>query len=160
MKFVIQLISLFCITFIFFGCVNLKEPNINFLDQQITSIDLQKIDLIINFLVSNPNDIGSNDVEYSYKIRIKNIEILKKENIPLQLPANKTVTLALPITFYYESIFDGTLEILKSVLSEEKTLPYQVEGALAIKALGIPLSIPFSHSGEIPLPEISDIKLF
>ena len=135
------------------GCVQIKNPEIAFLGQDIRSIDYQKVSMDLNVSVANPNDVGVDHATYSYAITVKGVECFAGKDIPFSMPAKSTVNLKLPVDIYYSKLFSTTMALMQSLMAGETTLPYEVNGAATLSFVGIPISIPFSNKGEIPLPK-------
>lgn len=148
----LTLVILGFIAFLLNGCVEMKKPEIKFVGQAIQSIDLEKIKLNLNFEVSNPNDLGADSAFCSYVVSVKNVECFKGDAIPFSLPGKKTTSLVLPVEIHYIKVFKTALAILQSVMAGEKELPYQVDGSISSSIMGIPISIPFSNQGSLPMP--------
>jgi LEA14-like dessication related protein len=135
------------------GCVQLKNPEIKFVGQEIRSIDIQKVSLDLNVSVYNPNGVGVDNATYGYAVTVKGVECFVGKDIPFSIPASSTVNLKLPVDIYYSKLFSTTIALMQSLMMGERTLPYEVKGSATIPFIGFPISIPFSNKGEIPLPK-------
>ncbi len=134
------------------GCVQMQNPTVTFVDQKINSVDFEKVKVDLNFNVYNPNSVSVEGAVLSYSVFVKGIECFQGDQIKINLLGNQTVALVIPVEIEYSRLFATSVELLSSVLSGEKELPYEIRGNVSVPLMGIPINIPVKQQGTIPLP--------
>ena len=136
------------------SCIQPQPPTATYLKHEIVSIDLQKVKILFYLSVRNPNPFNIDNAQYSYVFKVDNHELLSEKQIPLKLPADSTVETVIPVTLYYDKVFETTAAMLQKVLLGQKEVPYTLSGAFRFSALSLSIDVPYSTSGVIPLPTI------
>ena len=145
---------LWIILLLLVGCVQIQNPVVTFVGQKIDSIDLEKVKVNLNFNVYNPNGLGVEGAELSYSVFVKGIECFQGKNAKINLLGNQTVAITVPVEVAYSKLFASSVEMVKSIASGEKELPYEVRGTVTVPYVGFPINIPVKQQGTLPLPEV------
>lgn len=135
----------------------MKPPEAKVTGYEVKSISLEKAVLNFSLDVNNPNGIGLDKAYLAYEFSVGEIDLLKEKDIVVSIPANETKTNFIPITLDYEKVFTSATQLINTISSGTTTQPYLLKGAIRIEVAGIKYEIPFSESGEIPLPSVNDI---
>lgn len=150
---------------LFFGCSELmnllqmssiKNPNVAVTGTRISGLSFNQANLIVDIKVDNPNTVGIDMAGLNFDLKINGSSLLSgRKNDPLQIIANGSNTIQLPLTLKYEDLY----KIVTSIAGMEKT-EFLFEGNLDFELPVIgKVSVPVSKSGEIPLLKFPDIKV-
>ncbi|MFH1429146.1 MAG: LEA type 2 family protein [Candidatus Margulisiibacteriota bacterium] len=148
-----------CGLFLLTSCVELKSPTVEYLGHEVTNIDLQKAELRFDFMVDNPNPVTIDHATYDYKLFVNEQELISGEDAPLKLPASGAIKVSIPVTLEYARVFNTAQALMNSILQGKTSTPYRLTGKFTFSALGMSIDNPFETSGDIPLPQLSDIRL-
>ena len=154
MKRLSGILTCFIILLFCNGCIQPQPPTATYVKHEIVSIDLQKVKIFFYLSVHNPNPFNIDNAQYSYLLTVDNRELLSEKQIPLKLPADNTVETVIPVTLYYDKVFETTAAMLQKILLGQKGIPYTLSGVFRFSAMSLSLDVPYSTSGLIPLPAI------
>jgi LEA14-like dessication related protein len=135
---------------------NIKNPHVSVTDTKISGLSFTQADLLMDIKIDNPNNVGIDLAGMNFDLKINNQSLLSSfKNDPLQIGANGTNTIQLPLTLKYEDIY----RIITSLGAKEQS-DYQFEGNVNfnLPVLGA-VSIPVSKSGRLPLIKMPQIKV-
>ena len=141
--------------------VKLQEPSVDIEKYEITQFNLEKIDLLANLQVDNPNPIALNLAGFTYKITVEEETLISGvHDKPIHLPARKKEPIALPLSFTFKELLS---------LSQKLTEKNQVNTTLHVEiVIELPVlgkkSYSISKTLDLPIPRppkvsVSDLQI-
>ncbi|MBN1541503.1 LEA type 2 family protein [candidate division KSB1 bacterium] len=135
---------------LFFSCASLEtliqKPGVKIESVQIAGFSFQELTLDFGLLISNPNTFGVSLDGFTYDFILQEQSFLKGDKRePLQVAAQGTSTLHIPVTL----AFDQIANLVKNTQSLD-SLNYQIRGSILPGGLLAGTQIPFSKSGSFP----------
>jgi len=125
------------------GCA---KPSVSLADVELADISLDRIDLVLDFAVDNPNPVGMNLAGLSYALTADEHGLADgKVTESGAVPASGVGHVKVPVSLAYEA-----LRPLWKALAAHEAVPYELDAAFDFGSYGVPVSIPFKHSGSIP----------
>lgn len=140
------------------GCVAdvVKErPTVEAVRPRIAGIDFSGIDLVFDADIRNPWKFAVNSPQFRYGMEVENATFSSGSlTTSLDLPARGTGTVSIPVRVSYEDVWD-----LMDALRGKNEIPYKLNGALLIPALGQTWEIPLTYSGTFPVLKLPDFTV-
>jgi len=136
--------------------LNVQEPKAQVKHVSITDLSLNKVDLLFDIAVDNPNNLGINLNGFDYDLLLDNASFLSgKKETKLQIGANETASVDIPLSLTFEQV----KKALKS-LSSLDTIPYQLDLKLGVElpVLGV-IEVPVSKKGSFPNVRVPTVSL-
>ncbi len=137
------------------GCQTLshmiQKPDVRFNRMEMSSMSLLEGTLLFYFDVQNPNPLGANLDQASYKLTVD--RQLMAEGIMdqgVRIGAGATETVKVPVTIHYLDVFKSL-----SDLAQKQEIPYDISGMFSV--LGF--SLPYNVTGQLPVPKVPSISL-
>ncbi len=128
------------------GC-SYEKPTVELANIGVTGIDFQKLDLLFDLKVHNPNSFQISISSLDYQVAAGG-ERVAGGALPRPIPplgAKKTTNLRAPVELHYA----GLLPVVKK-LGARQALPFEFSGEAAFNILGLTVPVPFRHEGRIP----------
>jgi len=135
---------------------SIQEPRVECTGTKISGLSFDKIDLLFDLKVTNPNSISIHLSGYDYDLIISDASFLNgQQNNAIDLAANGSSLLQLPISITFKSLF----EIYQSV-KDADSLRYTLKTGFSfnLPVLG-DVRIPVSRDGSFPVVRIPSISL-
>ena len=137
------------------GCASLsqiiKEPQVEFKGVSMKDMSLVDGTLVFNLAVTNPNPVGIPASELTYDLTLDGKPFVNgKLDKGIQLPAQATEMVALPVHIDYSSFFGSIADVLK-----KDELEYTLKGKLEKYGM----AVPFSAAGKVPVPQLPKISI-
>jgi LEA14-like dessication related protein len=142
------------------GCALLRKavrrPEVSFQTLTLESVDFEQASIALLFDITNPNLFSVPVKAYQYDVRIGDHTVISTTSpAKLNLPAGGSGTLSVPATLVFADVTSAV-----ETLAESDTWPYTVKGSIEIDAGPLSgITIPFSHSGEVPRPVMPNIGI-
>lgn len=145
------------------GCATVGDavmpatPQISVVGTQLTSINLQEIQVTLTLLVKNPNGFELNNMGVSLAVDVNNQPLFSVENRQLlqSIPAKGQSEVSVPLVFPLASL----MQLVPSVLNENH-LAFFVSGHLYVP---LPLvgqvKVPVKAQGELPIPQAPTLAI-
>jgi len=163
-----KIFVLMIMPFLFIGCsevlnllnqMNVQEPRVNFSKVKMTGLSFDKVDLLFDINIDNPNDLGISLAGFDYDLFLNENSFIKgDQQNGLEIKAKSQEIIQLPISLNYLDIYKTFTSI-----KELDSINYQLKTGLSfnLPVLG-DIRLPISKSGSVPtlkLPSISLNKL-
>lgn len=136
--------------------VSVQEPRVKIADVKMTGLSFNKVDLLFNIHINNPNSVGINLSGFDYNLLIEgNSFISGKQDEGLAIKANGSEIVHLPLSLIFMDIYN-TFSKIKSLDS----MKYDLQTGLSFNmpVLG-EIRIPISKSGSVPSLKSPSISL-
>jgi len=135
------------------GCQSLEhffqKPTVTFNTIKIKDMTIQDATAVFYFDVSNPNPVGGTLSSLNYDLDVNKKSIASgTANKGLQVPAEGTKTIELPVSINYFDIIDSVSDLIK-----KKEITYDLDGAFNFMGF----NLPYHTSGKFTLPELPGI---
>ena len=125
------------------GCA---RPTVTLDDVGLAAINLQKVDLVFDLLVSNPNPVSLDVSGLDYALTAIGQELAKgTTGEGSKIAANADGHVKVPVSLSYD-----TLRSLWQKASAHEAVPFELAADVGFKAFGMPIKVPLKHAGEIP----------
>lgn len=137
------------------GCATLqqqlKEPSVSVQNLQLRSVSLADMEVDFILGIDNPNPMGIAMSGLSYRLELEDRPLFEgKTQERVKVAAHGRSNVTLPFKFSYEDLAGGFDAIMNN-----KSLPYKLTGNID---LGL-FSLPYSHSGQLKLPSLPEVKI-
>lgn len=135
---------------------SVQEPRAKIADVKMTGLSFNKVDLLFNIDINNPNSVGINLSEFDYNLLIEdNSFISGKQDEGLAIKANGSEMVQLPLSLIFVDIYN-TFSNIKNLDS----IKYNLQTGLSFNMpiLG-DIRIPISKSGSVPSLKSPSISL-
>ena len=133
-------------------------PQLELAHMQITSLTAERADMQMNMIIDNPAPVGFNIDSLSYTISIEGHNLINSTYPdPLQLEANDTTMVSLPLTIYYDK-----LQSVLDKLEEEgrDSVDYKINATIFSDAALIPNDeFELEVEKKMPLIRIPEIRV-
>lgn len=87
------------------GVADYIVPQLQLAQMQLTNLTAEQADMNMNMVIDNPAPVGLNIDSLHYKVYIEGNEVVKTTYPDsIQVDANDTTTVSLPITIYYDKL--------------------------------------------------------
>ena len=163
---IIKLITpLSLILFLLSGCaeilqllsqMDVKEPQVNISSVKMTGLSFDRVDLLFDISINNPNNVGIKLAGFDYDLLLNDNSFLKGEQSDgLEIKASGQETVKLPISLNYMNMYN-----MFSSLKDRDSINYQLKTGLLFNmpALG-DIRLPISKSGHVPSLKMPSISL-
>ncbi len=128
-----------------------KEPSVSLEDISYQPNSLFEGTALFYINVTNPNPIGTKINHVIYHLEINDEELVKNEDKSIiDLGANSTHKLELPVTFNYLDIFKTVQDLFGA-----EEFKYKLYGTIGVG----PLAIPFERQGMLPIPKPPSVSI-
>jgi len=128
-----------------------QEPTVDFNSMSLRDLSLLEGTVVFNFNVSNPNPIGITLNKLSYDLKIDDSEFVNGVlDKGINLKANGSTSVALPITINYLEFLESVTEFVK-----KDNVAYDLSGVFEFFGF----DIPYHNSGDIQIPDLPDISI-
>ncbi len=136
------------------GCASMR-PEIAGLASRIEGIDFDGVAMSFDVSVRNNVPLSVRVPGGRYALRVSESTLLSSEDVPeSQLPGAGVGVITIPAQIRYADLWT-----LMGSVRDDRELPIDIEGALAIDVLGDAVELPFSHSGRLPVLRFPDIDI-
>ncbi len=155
-----RIISLTLLAGLLSACTNVQDitqgfiqkPSVKIEDVQFTPQSLMAGEAIAVLAINNPNPVGAQVKDITYRLALgERDEVVEGQmDSGIKIPAGGAANVDVPIGVDIHKAFDSVLE-----LANRQRLPYRLSGDIGIG----PTRIPYSQSGELPLPQLPTVSL-
>jgi LEA14-like dessication related protein len=127
-----------------------KNPEIELKTVHILGIDQSAVTLEGTLEIKNPNDLSTRFSGFQYQFEVEGQRLSTGESSqPFQIPALKTVLIAIPATILFEDLFAlGKKGILN------RDLMYVLKGTAILDTWLGKIPLPFSYQGTLNLSDL------
>lgn len=135
---------------------NVQKPTVEFTNAKISGLSFDKIDLLFDIKIKNPNAVGINLSGFDYDLLInQNSFISGQQNDPIEIKAQGENVIQLPVSLKFLDIYNTYSDLKNNTESK-----YQIKCGLNfnLPVLG-ETRIPISKSGDIPLLKLPEIGI-
>jgi LEA14-like dessication related protein len=136
--------------------VFLKEPTVEYRTVQVQGLDFERVSLLLDFAVTNPNALDLNASAYRWNVSIGGKEFVTGTSpAPLTVAGKSTSVVQIPVSIGFNDLFD-----VFGDLAANDSVPYVVNLStdLEIPVLGT-RSIPVSSKGYVPVPKLPTFRI-
>lgn len=135
---------------------DMSKPSARVTGASISDLSLDKAGLLFDVEVTNPYGIAMPLASLDYAINSNGKKFVSgKQTLEGTVPANGSRTIQLPVNV----VFQDALNILSGVKPGE-VVPYDAALNLSANAPGLgEVTLPVKKSGQLPIPNVPDVKL-
>lgn len=139
-----------------FGRVNIKEPQVEFIDAKLTGLSFDAVDFMFNLKVQNPNPLGVKLAGFDYDFLINGASFLKgKQEKEIEIKAKGENTIELPLSLDFIDLYNAFQNLRNQ---EESRYQLNCVFSFNLPVLGV-VKVPVSKKGEFPLLKRPEINL-
>jgi len=135
----------------------LNEPIVSIKGVKIRALHLSSVDFDVVLRIENPNPVGATVRELPFTVFFRSgsheKEIASGETIEMDIPANNSVEITVPLTSHDLALFEGMLSLIK-----KGNIQLEVQGTAVIEHI-IGWSLPVMEEIEITEHEIAEAVL-
>jgi len=132
-----------------------KEPKVDFIDAKISGLSFEKIDLLFDLKIFNPNSIGIKLAGLDYDFLLDGNRFIKgNQDKGIEIPSKGEENIQLPLSLAFMDIY----QIFQN-LRDKGMSNYQIKCGFSfdVPILGV-VRIPVSKSGEVPMVKLPKIS--
>lgn len=134
-----------------------KKPTVEVSQVRITNFGLQQVSLQFELDISNPNgfDIKSQGFDYQMGVEQRLILTVSKTAQPIDLPANGTGRVSLPVTLRFIDLYQAV-----AGLRDKNEFQYQLDAGFYfdLPILG-DVRVPVGWQDTVPIPRLPKVEL-
>ena len=135
------------------GCSNLQRPTTALKSASLGEVRTDGVGVNFDVAISNPNAMSIPLTNTGYQLSFGKAKVLDgKLDADMTIPANGTQSLTVPVHVTFEQLMAAQ----EAIRASGGDVPYTFAGTLDFSGstFGIPLSVPFEYSGQLPLKKI------
>jgi LEA14-like dessication related protein len=127
-----------------------ERPRLQLESVNVEAVDLEGATAVARYRVENPNGFSVTVARLSYQLDVEGQRVAAGV-LPggLRLPARGAAPLVIPVRVRYADV----PAFLEHVARRDR-IAYRVAGSVGFDTAVAPVDIPWSHSGEVPLPKL------
>lgn len=153
--------SLLITTVFITGCsalrdfANIQQPTVDFNRVTVQSFSFNGVNLLFDFEVNNPNQVGIDAEEYSYEFFINDNSFISGRQVEnLRISRGSTSYVQIPVSLTFSEVFNTFTS-----LARQDSLSYRIasEVQFDIPGLGRRM-VPVSAAGELPIPKFPRVE--
>jgi LEA14-like dessication related protein len=133
-----------------------QTPKVSVVDQRLTRLDFERINLAFGIKVDNPNPVGIKLAGLDYDLKLAGQSFASgKQSKHMALAASGASQFELPLSMVFSEIYQAI-----SNLKDKDQIPYELTTGLIIDVplLG-KMRYPVKAQGVLPLPRLPDISV-
>jgi LEA14-like dessication related protein len=133
----------------------IDPPRLHLESVGVEAVDLEGATAVAHYRLENPNAFGVSVARLSYQLEVEGRRVAAGA-LPggLRLPASGVAPLSVPVRVRYADV-----PAFLDHLARRDRLAYRVSGGVGFDTAVGPLDIPWSHSGEVPLPRLPTLAV-
>ena len=134
---------------------NIQQPSIDFNRLSIQSISFDGIDLLFDFEVNNPNQVGVDATEYSYEFFINDNSFIRgRQEENLRINRLSTSFVQIPVSLNYSEVLNTFTSLVR-----RDSLSYRIASEVQFDIPGLGRrTVPVSAAGELPIPRLPRVE--
>jgi LEA14-like dessication related protein len=142
------------------GCALLskavQKPSVAFERLSVRSISLDEASVDVHLNVQNPNVFDVPLKKYTFGFAVGESTVLTGEQlVSVTIPARGSGPISIPLTIRFRDVMNAV-----NAVRTGDVIPYAVNGTVTIDAGPLAgYTVPFSHSGSIPRPELPSVTV-
>lgn len=157
-----KIIASLLITFMFItGCSALKEfaniekPVVDFDNVSVQSFSFNGVNLLFDFEVHNPNQVGVDAEEYSYEFFINDNSFISGRQVEnLRIDRRSSSFVQIPVSLTFSEVFNTF-----SSMAGRNSFSYRIASEVQFDIPGLGRrTVPVSTAGELPIPRLPRIE--
>jgi LEA14-like dessication related protein len=127
-----------------------ERPRLQLESVGVEAVDLEGATAVARYRVENPNGFSVPVARLSYQLDVEGQRVAAGA-LPggLRLPARGAAPLVIPVRVRY-----GDVPAFLDLVARRDRLAYRVAGSVGFDTALGPVDLPWSHSGEVPLPKL------
>lgn len=127
-----------------------EHPRLHLESVEVEAVDLEGATAVARYRVENPNGFSVPVARLSYQLDVEGQRVVAGA-LPggLRLPARGAAPLVIPVRVRY-----GDVPAFLEHVARRDRLAYRVAGSVGFDTALGPVDLPWSHSGEVPLPRL------
>ena len=127
-----------------------ERPRLQLESVGVEAVDLEGATAVARYRVENPNGFSVPVARLSYQLDVEGQRIVAGA-LPggLLLPARGAAPLVIPVRVRY-----GDVPAFLDLVARRDRIAYRVAGSVGFDTALGPVDLPWSHSGEVPLPRL------
>lgn len=129
---------------------HIKKPTLSYKQTEVKAISLTSVTLNVRMQLKNPNTFSISVKGVRYALNVHGKKVLSGHiSQQSKIVAMGETEIQLPLTIHYKDFVSGIQAMLST-----KTVVYDLKGDID---LGL-MKLPFSTSGNVPMPNTSSLK--
>lgn len=145
-----------CSTLGQFGRSVVKEPSVAYKSLNFNEMNFNRVGLIFNFEINNPNAIGIKATGFDYSFAIEGNEFLNgTNNHGFEIAGRSASSLQIPVSLGFDELFKTG-----SALIRNDSIHYAIRSSIQfdVPVLGM-TRVPVETSGNLPIPRLPTINV-
>lgn len=141
----------------FVGCSKPEPPKITPKEARVTMVGPQGLELLVRVEATNPNSVTLSAQSMTGKAKLDGKWELGQVTIakPIVLPPNNVPTMIdVPMTMPWTDV-----QALATLASQNRAIPYEIDGSVAIGGERLNVNVPFRMTGTITRDQIAAAAL-
>lgn len=134
---------------------NIQQPTVDFNRVSVQSFTFNGVNLLFDFEVHNPNQVGVDAEEYSYEFFINDNSFIsgrQEENLRIERRSSSFVQI--PVSLNFSEIYDTVTD-----LAGRDSLSYRIDSEVLFDIPGLgEKMVPVSAAGGLPIPKLPKIE--
>tara|TARA_R100001143_G_C3361193_1_gene136099 strand:+ start:14003 stop:14854 length:852 start_codon:yes stop_codon:yes gene_type:complete len=134
---------------------NIQQPTVDFNRVSVQSFTFNGVNLLFDFEVNNPNQVGVDAEEYNYEFFINdNSFVSGRQEENLRIDRRSSSFVQIPVSLNFSEIYNTF-----GSLAGRDSLSYRIASEIQfdIPGLGTRM-VPFSAAGGLPIPKVPNIE--
>lgn len=145
------------------GCAFLRKllsdvvtpPKLHFVKADVKNVSFTGLTLETTFRVENPNGFGLDLSSLGYALEIEHHPLAKGNmNRGLEVAASGSSNITLPFTVDFSDLSQAI-----GAIWSKPTVAYGVKGHFGFDTPAGPVSVPFEHKGDLPVPKLPHVRI-
>ena len=155
------IISLFISLVFIAGCstlrdlANIQQPTIDFDRVTVQSFNFNAVNLLFDFEVNNPNQVGVDAEEYSYEFFINDNSFISGRQVEnLRISRGSSSFVQIPVSLNFSEIYN-----MFASFAGRDSFSYRIASEVQFDIPGLGRrTVPVSAAGELPIPRLPGIE--
>jgi len=134
----------------------IKEPDVRISKVNMTGLSFDRVDLLFNIDINNPNNVGITLAGFDYDLQLEQKSFISgNQTNSSSIKANGTETIQLPLSLEFLNIYKTLSEV-----KDLDSIQYKIDTGLlfTLPVLGN-IRIPVSKSGFVPALKLPSVRL-
>jgi len=133
-----------------------REPEVSIDNVRLTGINMDKVSMLFNLAVTNPNSIGARIEGFDYRLAVEDATLAEGSNAtPVTVAASSQSTVPVPVSVRLQDLLQ-----IAEVYKTRDTLAYNLACGLQVKLPVVGTRrLPLSHAGELPVVHVPTVSI-
>lgn len=134
---------------------NIQEPDVQFSNMSIQTINFDGVTLLFDFDITNPNRLDVSAESYNYEFFINGRSFISgTQDERLEVGKESTSTVQVPVSMTFSNLYES----FRSVLQQD-SISYRMDTAVSFSLPVIgSRTVPVQAEGNLPIPKVPQIQ--